>query len=70
MPDPRNPLGPSVEPSFMENHIRRPGDFIRLSIEKIDKEVELNRNSRRREFSIRDPDGYYLTIAEYHEFQG
>ena len=33
-------------------------------------EIELNENSRRREFSIRDPDGYYATISEYHEYQG
>jgi catechol 2,3-dioxygenase-like lactoylglutathione lyase family enzyme len=37
---------------------------------KIEKEIELNLNSRKREFSVRDPDGYYLTISDYHEFQG
>ena len=36
----------------------------------VEKEIELNGNSRMREFSIRDPDGYYLTISEDHEFGG
>jgi hypothetical protein len=37
---------------------------------KIEKEIELNLNSRKREFSVRDLDGYYLTISDYHDFQG
>lgn len=36
----------------------------------IEKEVELNPNSTKREFSLRDPDGYYLTITEYHKYEG
>ncbi len=34
------------------------------------EEVGLNPNSLKREFSLRDPDGYYLTISEFHEFAG
>ena len=36
----------------------------------VEQEVALNVNSQRREFSLRDPDGYYVTISEYHEFDG
>ena len=36
----------------------------------IAEDIHLNTNSRRKEFSLRDPDGYYLTISEYHEYEG
>ena len=37
---------------------------------KIEREIEISPNSRRKEFSLRDPDGYYITIAEYHKYEG
>lgn len=36
----------------------------------IEAEIHLNTNSNRMEFSIRDPDGYYLTITDYHQYEG
>ncbi len=36
----------------------------------IEEDVHLNQNSLRKEFSLRDPDGYYLTITGYHEYEG
>lgn len=36
----------------------------------IEEEMHLNNNSLRREFSFRDPDGYFLTITEYHHYEG
>jgi len=32
--------------------------------------IRLNPNSRRKEFSLRDPDGCYLTITEFHKYEG
>lgn len=32
--------------------------------------IHLNPNSRKQEFSLRDPDGYYITITEYHKYEG
>jgi hypothetical protein len=47
---------------------------IRRNVEKIEGRVEedihLNPNSRKKEFSLRDPDGYYLTITEFHRYEG
>ena len=47
---------------------------IRQNAEKVSavvaEEVHLNPNSRRREFSLRDPDGYYLTVTEFHKYEG
>lgn len=34
----------------------------------VDEEIHLNPNSLKKEFSFRDPDGYYLTITEFHEY--
>ena len=36
----------------------------------VEREIQLNPNSRRKEFSIIDLDGYYLTISESHKYEG
>jgi len=36
----------------------------------VEEDVHVNPNSLRKEFSIRDPDGYYLTITEFHQYEG
>lgn len=36
----------------------------------IEKDVHLSTNSHKKEFSLLDPDGYYLTISEFHNYQG
>ena len=36
----------------------------------IEEEVHLNPNSLRQEFSFRDPDGYFLTVTEFHSYEG
>lgn len=36
----------------------------------IAEEIHLNLNSRRKEFSLRDPDGYFLTVTEFHTYEG
>jgi hypothetical protein len=36
----------------------------------IEEEVHLNPNSLKQEFSLRDPDGYFLTVTEFHEYKG
>jgi predicted enzyme related to lactoylglutathione lyase len=47
---------------------------IRQNVDKmggsIEEEMHLNPNSRKMEFSLRDPDGYYLTITEFHKYEG
>ncbi len=49
-------------------------ETIRLNLEKmnypIEEDIHLNSNSRKKEFSLRDPDGYYITITEYHKYEG
>ena len=36
----------------------------------IEEDLHLNPNSLKNEFSIRDPDGYYLTVTEFHKYKG
>jgi hypothetical protein len=36
----------------------------------VEEEVHVNPNSTKMEFSVRDPDGYYLTITEFHRYEG
>jgi predicted enzyme related to lactoylglutathione lyase len=49
-------------------------DTIRQNVEKtssiVEEDVHLNPNSLKNEFSLRDPDGYYLTITEFHKYNG
>ena len=37
---------------------------------KIDKNIHINPNPDKRGFSMWDPDGYYLIVTEYHEYEG
>ena len=49
-------------------------NVIRQNVERIggsvEEDIRLNPNSTKMEFSIRDPDGYYLTITEFHKYEG
>jgi uncharacterized glyoxalase superfamily protein PhnB len=36
----------------------------------IEEDIHLNLNSLRKEFSFRDPDGYFLTVTEFHKYEG
>lgn len=37
---------------------------------KIEEDVHQNPNSRKQEFSFRDPDGYFITVTELHHYHG
>lgn len=47
---------------------------IRQNVEKIggqiEEDIHINPNSTKKEFSLRDPDGYYVIITEFHEYEG
>lgn len=49
-------------------------NVIRQNVEKIglaiEEEIHINPNSKQKEFSLRDPDGYYLTITDFHTYEG
>lgn len=37
---------------------------------QVEQNIHINKNTKRQEFSIRDPDGYFLTITEFHKYEG
>jgi predicted enzyme related to lactoylglutathione lyase len=45
---------------------------VRQNVEKlgaiVEEDIHLNPSSLKKEFSLRDPDGYYLTITEFHKY--
>lgn len=49
-------------------------ETIRKNVDKvggsIEEEVHLNPNSLRKEFSLRDLDGYFLIVTEFHKYEG
>lgn len=49
-------------------------EIIRQNVKKesviVIEEIHLNENSLRREFSIKDPDGYFITVSEFHIYEG
>lgn len=55
---------------FRTNHL----EIIRNNVEEIggsiEEEIHLNINSLRKEFSFRDPDGYFLTVTDFHVYEG
>lgn len=49
-------------------------EIIRKKVEKIGctivEEIHLNLNSLKKEFSFKDPDGYFITVTEFHTYEG
>ena len=47
---------------------------VRKNVERmnypVEEEIHLNPNSTKKEFSLRDPDGYYLTVTAFHSYNG
>ncbi|MDY7396671.1 glyoxalase [Aureibaculum sp. 2210JD6-5] len=54
---------------FRTDNIEQIRENLRTINNEVEQEIELSPNSRRKEFSFRDLDGYYITIAEYHEYE-
>jgi hypothetical protein len=36
----------------------------------VESEIKISPNSHKKEFTLRDLDGYYLIVSEYHTYQG
>ncbi len=55
---------------FRTNNLEQIRENLRSMNYSVEAEVAVSPNSRRKECTIRDPDGYYITIAEFHEYEG
>ena len=77
--------GEHQHPTMIDSH-KTPGNglilyfrtdnmkVIRENVAKInsivEEDIHLNPNSLKNEFSLKDPDGYYLIITEFHSYEG
>lgn len=70
MTDPEIPAGNGLLLYFRTANWRE----IKQNLDKIgwtlEEEIHQNENSRKQEFSFRDPDGYFITVSEFHEYNG
>lgn len=55
---------------FRTNRMKQIRENVAKSGSAIEEDIHLNPNSTKMEFSLRDPDGYYLTITEFHDYEG
>ena len=55
---------------FRTVHMEEIRQNLRNMDHPVEEEIQLNTNSLRREFSLVDPNGYYLTISEHHTYEG
>lgn len=55
---------------FKAENIEEIRENLRKMTYEVEQEIRVSPNSRRKEFSMRDPDGYYITIAEFHRYVG
>lgn len=64
------PSGNGLLLYFRTNDIEKVRENLDKSGYPLEEEMHLNSNSLRKEFSVRDPDNYYLTVTEFHEYEG
>ncbi|NND05430.1 MAG: glyoxalase [Saprospiraceae bacterium] len=55
---------------FRTKHLQEIRENFRRLGGVVEEEIHLNPNSRKMEFSMRDLDGYFLTISDHHLYEG
>lgn len=68
MQDPNTKPGNGLILYFRTENMVEVRENLRQLEYDVEEEIRLNPNSNKKEFSVLDPDGYYLTISEYHRF--
>lgn len=54
---------------FKTDNLNKIRDNIKQINHPVLEEIHVNTNSSKKEFSLRDPDGYFITITEYHRYE-
>jgi len=70
MADPNTTPGNGLILYFRTENMETVRDNVERIGSLIEEDVHLNPNSTKNEFSLRDPDGYFLTITEFHKYEG
>jgi len=55
---------------FRVENITSIREKLRTLTHPVETEMALSPNSGKKEFSLKDPDGYFMIIAEYHNYKG
>ena len=70
MTDPGITPGNGLILYFRTDHMNAIRQNVETNGGTVAEDIHINPNSRKMEFSLRDPDGYYLTITEFHKYEG
>jgi len=70
MMDPEITPGNGIILYFKTNRYKEIYQNVRGMGFEIEEELHKNLRSGKMEFSLRDPDGYFIIITEYHEYEG
>ena len=70
MSDPHTPRGNGLILYFRTENLEAIRQNVAQMSLPVEEDIHVNPNSTKKEFSLRDPDGYYLTITEFHSYQG
>ena len=70
MSDPQTPRGNGLILYFRAENLEAIRQNVAQMGHPVEEDIHVNPNSTKKEFSLRDPDGYYLTITEFHSYQG
>jgi len=69
-------MNPNITPGnglilyFRTDNMKQIRENVNKTDSIVEEDIHLNPNSTKLEFSLRDPDGYYLTITEFHKYEG
>jgi len=69
MMTPDNAVGNGLILYFKTDALMKIRDTAKSLALELVEDIHLNTNSLKHEFSLRDPDGYYLTITEHHNYE-
>lgn len=70
MQNPNGTIGNGLMLYFRTENMEQIRENLRKIDYDVEEEIKLSHNSHRKEFSLRDPDGYYITISESHNYEG
>ncbi len=70
MKNPENSPGNGLILYFRTDNMERIREKLRGMDYEVEEEIQRNPNSLKMEFAVRDPDGYYITISEFHKYEG
>jgi uncharacterized glyoxalase superfamily protein PhnB len=69
MTDPNNTPGNGLILYFRTDDMEDTRKNLKETGSMVEEDIHVNPNSMKKEFSLRDLDGYFLTITEFHKYE-